>query len=80
MLIFGHSKALNSTTKPPNMSLVAQRQVVQPETGFFKRLNLRNVTSLKLMWFKYELLTPKNKKDRANRAVLLLFVQGVVKY
>ena len=30
------------------------------------------------MWFKYEFLTPTEKKVRANRAVHPVFVQGVV--
>ena len=48
--------------------------------NFNKRLNLRKVIWLKLIWFKYELLTPSESKVRAGRSFHHFLVQGVDNY
>ena len=66
---------------PPELNFaekISRRDFSKIRIFFSKRLKLRNIIWLKLIWFKYELLTPTEQKVRANRACHLLFVQGVV--
>ena len=65
---------------PPELNFaekISDRDFSKLRQNFSKRLNLSNVIWLKLIWFKYELLTPTESKIRASRVLHLLFVQGV---
>ena len=59
------------------MEKISTQDFSKVKQNFSKRSKLSNVISLKLMWFKYEFLTPTEKKVRANRIRHFVFVQGV---
>ncbi len=68
---------------PPELNFaekILDRDFSKLRQTFSKWLNLSNGIWLKLIWFKYELLTPTESKIRASRACHLLFVQGVLFY